>query len=130
MEKQIRFIRNRISVLISHLTEEKFEILENKNDLKHAYIIDDDDECFSVLAVVTTREKIHRFADQIMRQLKRLDININLTRLKRLVKIHITQMKNMHTRQINIQIQFYNDMITQIEHTQRYIKLLLDSKVK
>lgn len=127
MEKQIRLIRNRMSVLISHLTEERFEILENKNDLKHAYIIDDNDECFNLLVVVTTREKIHRFADKILRQLKRLDTDIDLTRLKRLVRLHITQMKKMRTRQIEIQIQFYNDMIVQIEHTQRYIKLLLDS---
>jgi hypothetical protein len=123
MERQIQLIRNKLSVLITHLTEERFEILENKNDLKHDFMLEN--ECFDLLVVVTTREKIHRYADQIMRQLKRLDTDIDMTRLRRLVRIHITQMKKMRTQNIEIQITFYNDMLTSIEHTHRFLKLLL-----
>jgi hypothetical protein len=126
MEKQIQLIRNKLSVLITHLTEERFEILENKNDLKHDFIFGN--ECFDLLVVVTTREKIHRYADQIMRQLKRLNTDIDMTRLKKLVRIHITQMRKMRTHNIELQISFYEDMITSIEHTHRFLKLLLTCK--
>ena len=123
MDRQIQFIRNRLSVLITHLIEERFEILENKNDLKFAFL--NDGKGFALLMIVTVREKIHRFADESMRKLKKLDTNIDLTRLEGLVKVHITQMKKINTRHIDVQIEFYNDMIKQIKYTQRFLNLLI-----
>ena len=130
MEKQLTLLKRNLSNLISYTTEEKFEIMENKNTIKSAYMNDPEFSQFDVLMAITTRAKIHTMADVLLRKLRRFQTDVDTKRLARLISIHKIQMRKMHTEKLHIQSLFYDNLISNITQSLRWLRILLKHKNK
>lgn len=130
MEKQLKLLKKNVCNLIKYTTEEKFAIQEDLQRIKHVYMHDDGFIQFDVLMAITVRYKIHVMADEFLRKIKRFEDDIDLTRLKKLIRIHKHQMYKLHTERLHIQVTFYDEMLHSLEQSLRWLKLLLQHKNK
>ena len=130
MERQVKLLKKNICNMIKYTTEEKFAIEEDLCRIKEAYINHENFLQFDVLMAVTVRQKIHSMADSFLRKIKRFENDIDLSRLKKLIRIHKHQMLKLHTDQLHIQVTFYDEMLYSIEQSLRWLTLLLEHKRK
>ena len=130
MEKQLKLLKRNICNLIKYTTEEKFAIEDDLQRIKRNYINDDNFIQFDVLMAITVRYKIHSLADGYLRKIKRFENDIDLTRIRKLINIHKNQMKKLHTKQLHIQVTFYDEMLYSIEQSLRWLTLLLEHQNK
>jgi len=130
MDKQLKLLKKNVCNLIKYTTEEKFLIEEDLHRIKRNYMDDEGFIQFDVLMAITVRYKIHTLADGYLRKIKRFEKDVDLSRLRRLVSIHKSQMKKLHTDRLHIQVTFYDEMFYSIEQSLRWLTLLLEHKNK
>ena len=82
---------------------------------------------FEYLVAMTTRVKIHHQAVVALVKIKRFQI-ADLTRMRRLVSIHISQIKSIEPDVYKRNLRHYSDIVTIIERKMQWLAILLEKR--
>ena len=122
IEQQRLIIKRETHKTRKLLEEERFQIADECKIISKAFINQENDD-MGLAMTISTRNKIHRIMDESLRALNNMDPNIDISRLKRLIPIHINQIKKMRGKEFYLeQKTFYEDLLYSIEYTIRLLK--------
>jgi hypothetical protein len=131
-ERRKRYIALQRSLLkaktihvLRKVKEERFTIVDEKDELKRAYMNDEDVD-FGMLMTITTRAKIHEQSYKALQQIRDGEVP-DIHRLPKLIKIHLKQLKKMGTNYMDVNSKFYTDMLESIEQNAYWLRILKSS---
>lgn len=138
MSKREQFIRTQLLMLkatttymLRTLKEERFTILDEKDQLKQEFL-NDEAEDFGLVMTVTTREKVHAISYRILQDIRNWKIpkDSDVKRLRKLICIHMAQLRKMEAINLQTIKTFYFDMFEAVEQSVRWLKILKEATDK
>jgi pyrimidine operon attenuation protein/uracil phosphoribosyltransferase len=120
---QKKLIKEKTNHVVRMVKEERFEIEDNAKEYSYAFINDGDIDT-GVAVAMATRKKIHQISYDMLKKIRNYEDDIDTTRLKRLINIHINQMKKLKVEACESNIKFYRDMYEAIESNLSWLKIL------
>jgi len=131
-ERRRRYIALQRSLLkaktiyvLRKVKEERFTIVDEKDELKKAYMNDEDVD-LEMLMTVTTRAKIHEQSYTALQKIRDGEIP-DIERLPRLINIHLKQLKKMGANHMVDNYKFYTEMLESIQQNTYWLKILKSS---
>lgn len=123
IDTQKKLLKLKTNMVIRSIKEERFEIEDNSKDFSYAFIHDEDID-IGVAVATLIRKKIHEMSYDMLKKIRNYEDDIDITRLKRLINIHITQLKKIKPEAYECNIKFYRDMYEAVEKNLSWLKIL------
>ena len=120
---QKKALKLKTNNVVRKIKEERFEIEDNAKEYSCAFYNDDGIDT-GVAVTVLTRKKIHEISYDMLKKIRNYEDDIDTTRLKRLIKIHIAQLKKIKSTDYELNIKFYKDMYEAVETNLSWLKIL------
>lgn len=121
VKEKLRHCNVQHQITLDKLSPELEKLKGEVDILKSAYI---NDNLFGLLVTMTTRRKIHEQLQTNLEKLRRHEFDLNLTRLERLVPLHLKQIRWMGGENLEGNSKFYNNMLHTLEEQARLMKAL------
>ena len=121
---KIRDLKMRNQTTLDLIRPEFQRLCDEVDVLKHQFIATDDEPPMGLLMSMTTRKKIHAQLDAALHKLKDGDANLDLTRLRVLVPLHIKQLQKMDAANVEQNRTFYVDMLSTLEREAHWLNTL------
>ena len=113
----------RTNKVIQLTKEERWTIADECNEINKAYN-NGEEVHFGVLVAISTRNKIHRMVYDALCKMRNFDEDVDISRLRRLIPIHLTQTKKLGSGNYEINKRFYTDMLESLEHNLSWLRVL------
>jgi hypothetical protein len=123
LEQQRSLFKVKTNHVIRTVKEERFQIEDDCNDYKKAFMRDESVD-FGILMCLTTRTKIHRIALDALKKMRNYDDDVDISRLPTLIRVHTNQLRKIGTAHADVNIKFYKSMLESIQHNLNWLRVI------
>ena len=128
IQSQLALLKKETQAMINHTRSERFTLEEQVNNLSAQFYTtacDYNSSELGVLMSVCTRHKIHSIVDVALQKIKRNDPSADVSRLHRLIPIHLQQVRRLDLGNYELNKKFYMTLLEAIEAKLRWLNHLL-----
>lgn len=123
LEAQRLIFKERTNFVVRRVKEERFRIEDEKKEFSDAYARHESVD-FGVMMCLTTRAKIHRISLDALKKMRNYDSDVDITRLKHLVKLHATQLRMIGTVHADVNIKYYGELYDSIRYNLAWLNVI------